>query len=63
MARPRKKNSKYPLGGLGLKPEEDDRLIELLDTHDISIRQLCRALVRQWMVEGGEGVLKYYSKK
>jgi hypothetical protein len=62
MARPRAKNSKSPLGGLGLKPEEDSVLAELLDKHDISIKQLCRALVRQWIEEGGQGVLKYSKK-
>jgi len=62
MARPRGKNSKFPLGGLGLKPEEDSVLLNLLEVHDISIKQLCRALVRQWINEGGEGVLKYSKK-
>jgi hypothetical protein len=62
MARPRKKDSKYSVGGLGLKPEEDKVLIQLIEKHDISIAQLCRALVRQWIVEGGEGLLKYSKK-
>lgn len=53
---------KYPLSGLNLKPEEDKKLIALLLEKDLSVKQLCRALVRQWIEEGGEGVLKYSKK-
>jgi len=62
MARPRSKNSTYPLGGLGLKPEEDKKLMELVDSYDISVKQLCRALVRQWM-KNGQGFVLTTSKK
>lgn len=62
MARPRDKKSKLSFAGLGLKPEEDDQLKVLLKEQDLSVRQLVRALVRQWMVEGGHGVLKYSKK-
>lgn len=55
----RSKNSNYPFSGLGLKPEEDDKLKEMLANHDLSARQLLRALVRQWMDMGGCGVLTY----
>lgn len=62
MARPRSKNSKWSVGGIGLKPEEDAVLLELVKKHDISIAQLIRALVREWIANGGEGVLKYSKK-
>lgn len=62
MARPRAKDSTRSLGGLGLKPKEDIKLAELLKQHDISLKQLERALVRQWMEEGGTGNLKHYKK-
>lgn len=54
MGRPRSKGSTFPLGGLGLKPEEDKKLFKLVEEHDISIKQLCRALVRQWMNDGNK---------
>lgn len=57
--RTRSKNSTYPFAGLNLKPEEDEKLQELLDRHDLSAKQLLRALVRQWMEHGGAGVLQY----
>lgn len=62
MARKRSKNSKFPVAGLGLKPEEDKLLLELTDRHDISVKQLLRALAREWMATGGEGVLKFSKK-
>lgn len=62
MARPRARNSKFPVGGLGLKPEEDSVLLKLIEKHDISVKQLCRALVRQWIAEGGVGILNYSKK-
>lgn len=62
MARPRAKNSKTPVGGIGLKKEEDDILLKLVEKHDISVAQLVRALVREWIANGGEGVLKYSKK-
>lgn len=60
--RPRKKNSKRSYGNLNLKPEEDAKLIPLLEENDISLKQLVRALVREWINEGGHGVLKYSKK-
>lgn len=62
MARPRAKNSTRSLGGLGLKIKEDERLLELLKQHDISLKQLQRALTRQWIAEGGDGILKHSKK-
>lgn len=59
MARPRSKHSTSSLANIGLKPEEDKQLETLLQDKGIPARQLVRALVRQWMAEGGEGVLKY----
>jgi hypothetical protein len=55
-----KKKSSF--SGLNLKPEEDERLINLLIEKDIKYKQLVRALIRQWVAEGGEGVLKYSKK-
>jgi hypothetical protein len=58
--RPRGKGKKsYPLGGMGLKTEEDNALRKLLEDNDISLKQLQRALIRQWMEQGGVGVLNY----
>lgn len=62
MPRPRTDTSKSSLMNLGMKPEEDKKLIELLDEHDLSVRQLCRQLIRQWMHEGGHGLLKTSKK-
>lgn len=63
MKKPNKKDGrKYPLAGLGLKPEEDEQLLKLLEEKDLSVKQICRALLRQWMAEGGQGVLKYSKK-
>jgi hypothetical protein len=59
MARPRKRNSDTSLGNIGLKPEEDVKLKELLEDKDISLRMLCRALVRKWVKNGGSGLLEY----
>jgi hypothetical protein len=59
MARKRSKNSKSSYNNMGLKPEEDIRLRELLIEKDISFRMLTRALVRQWINSGGSGILRY----
>lgn len=59
MARTRNKKSTRSLGNIGLKPEEDQRLRELLEEKDISLRMLCRALVRKWVRNGGNGLLEY----
>lgn len=59
MARPRKRNSDTPFGNLGLKPEEDTQLQQLLIDKDISLRMLCRALIRKWVRNGGSGLLDY----
>jgi hypothetical protein len=61
MARPRNSKSKNPFMGLGLKPEEEVRFKELLEEKAIHGRQLVKALVRQWIREGGHGVLTYTS--
>lgn len=59
MARPKNKKSKGTFNNIGLTPDEDDKLVKLLDEKDISYRQLQRALTRQWINEGGTGVLRY----
>lgn len=61
MSRPRKKGSKIPFSGLNLKPEEDEQLRVMLEEHGLSMKQVLRALVRQWMKEGG-GMLRYSKK-
>ena len=58
MARPKKESSKGSLMNLGLTSEEDAQLLHLLNKKDLSIRQICRALLRQWMAEGGNGLIK-----
>lgn len=65
MARPKKKDSTIPFSGLGLKPEEDDKFIKLLEQEGYHARQLLRGLVRHWMehVEnGGTGLPKFRTK-
>lgn len=61
MARIRDKKSKIPFSGLNLKPEEDQIFIKLLEDKGLTCKQLLRALVRQWIKEGGSGVLTYVS--
>jgi len=62
MARPKIKNSKNSFNNYGLKPEEDNELQALLEECDLSAGQVVRALLRQWIKEGGRGVLKYSTK-
>jgi antitoxin component of RelBE/YafQ-DinJ toxin-antitoxin module len=62
MSRPREKGSKTSFANLGLKPEEDKEFQRVLDETGLSARQVIRALVRQWVKEGGHGVLKYSTK-
>jgi hypothetical protein len=65
MSRPRKKGSKIPYSGLGLKPEEDAKLLKLLEKEGYTGRQLMRGLLRQWMEyidNGGSGLIKYRIK-
>jgi len=62
MARPKSKNSEWSFGGYGLKPEEDKMLMDMLTDCDLSAGQVVRALLRQWIKEGGKGVLKYSTK-
>lgn len=59
MARKKAKNSKGSLMNLGLKPEEDAELLKTIEKngHELSVRQLVRALLRQWIKEGGKSVL------
>jgi len=61
MARPRKKGSTNTYGGMGMKPEEDEKLVKMLEDKGITLKQLQRALVRQWMSEDGPGMLSYKS--
>lgn len=60
MSRPRDEKSKRSLNNYGLKDHEDKKLIEMLEERDYSARRLVRALLRQWIREGGDGgKLKY----
>ncbi len=61
MPRP-KKNKKISFNGYGLKPEEDEELINLLNEKDMSAAMVVRALLREWMKSGGSGVLRYSTK-
>lgn len=51
MARPRKKNSKNSLGGLGMETYEDETINKRLAERDISLRWLIRKLLRDWLKE------------
>jgi hypothetical protein len=65
MARPRKKGSKNRFAGLGLKPEEEEKLKLLLNQEGYSCRQLMKGMARQWMEfieNGGSGLIKYRIK-
>jgi hypothetical protein len=53
MARPRTKNSKASYGNLGLSPEEDKKLIELLQNKDLTLSHVLRAMIRKWMEQNG----------
>lgn len=53
---------KGSFGGYGLKSGEDEELTKLLKDHDLSAKKVVRALLRQWMKEGGHGVLRYSTK-
>ncbi len=63
MARLRKKNSEYPFGGIGLKPEEEDEYKKLLADVGLSSKQVVRSLVRSWIRNGGRLVLLKESMK
>lgn len=52
-------SKKRTFSGMNFKEAEEERLKVLLQEKDIKFKQLVRALVRQWVAEGGEGVLKY----
>lgn len=62
MSRPREKESKSSFSNYGLKPEEDEKLIEMLEEKDLTARRLVRALLRQWIREGGDGGRLKYTK-
>lgn len=65
MSRLRKKGSKVPFAGLGLKPEEEEKLKKMLQDEGYSCRQLMKGMVRQWMIfidQGGSGLIKYRTK-
>lgn len=65
MARKKKKGSKNSFSGLGMKTEEDERFIKLLEKEGYTARQLLRGMARQWMdfIEaGGSGLIKYRVK-
>jgi hypothetical protein len=49
MARPRNKNSNNSFGGLGLDTEEDKKLQKVLKDKDVSLKQLTRMLLRQYL--------------
>jgi hypothetical protein len=48
-----KKKYKYRQGlhGLRLDPDEDAKLLALIEEKGISLKQLCRFLLRKWMQE------------
>jgi hypothetical protein len=65
MARQKKKGSKLSYSGLGMKPEEDEKFIKLLEQEGYTGRQLLRGMARQWMEyieNGGSGLIKYRTK-
>lgn len=62
MARPRKANSKLSLNHYGLKDKEDEELRQILKDLDLSASQVVRALLRQFIKEGGKSILKYSTK-
>lgn len=47
------KKSKFPFGGIGLKPEEEDEYKKLLGEVGLSSKQVVRSLVRSWIKNGG----------
>jgi len=49
MSRTKNQNSKLSFGGLGLEPEEDIKLKEALSKKGVSLKQLQRMLVREWL--------------
>lgn len=49
MARKKLKHSTTSFDGLGLTKEEDAKLIKLLKDKDISMSQLKRQLIRNWI--------------
>lgn len=56
MARPNTKGSSFR--GLGLRPKEQEKFINLLTDADLSAGQLIRGLVRVWMDNGGGPIPK-----
>lgn len=59
MARPKKKGSTGSFNNLGLKPHEEEELTKILEEKELSYRQVAKALIKQWIREGGQGVLTY----
>lgn len=62
MARPKKKKD-TSFAGYGLKPDEDKRLVQLLEESELSAAKVVRALLREWIKVGGQGVLSYSNTK
>lgn len=51
--RPRAKNSTSSLNSYGLKKDEDDLFLAACSNLDLSAAQVVRALIRQFLKEGG----------
>lgn len=49
MARPRHKNSTISYGNYGLEPNEDKKLLLLLEDKDMTAKQLVRYLLRNFI--------------
>ncbi len=48
---------KYPKGGIGLKPKEEEKLTAKLIAHEVSLKWMQRKLFRMWL--NGEIVVKF----
>lgn len=51
--RPRGKDSDNSLYGLGLAPEQETKLLEILADKELSFRYVVRRLARKWLEAGG----------
>lgn len=59
MSRPKSKTSKGTLYNLGLKPDQEKKLHDLLEKRGLSVRRLARVLIKQWVEEDGPGNLNF----
>lgn len=64
MARPRSKTSKLSLGGLGMLPKQDERILFFLKENNIpSLKYLQRNLMRKWLSEQEAALTRDQDKK